>query len=484
MTKNLSDVLKAPIAWKHWATDPAVHAVLADMQSNILKGHGRDHTGNVFVSFKGMRPEAVAHLLRALAALVNSALDQLRGAEAFKAARISGGRVTCLFLSAGGYRALGLPQRQWPADPSFQAGMRGQGSKLADPPPDAWGEGAWSPGNPTPDAMILVADDDEDAVTRDLERVEGLLNGSGAKVLGVERGKAYRRKQDPRNPKGEGMENFGYADGRSQPLFLQEDVDAEPHKTHWNPSFPAAQFVIADPNGRSPFSCGSYFVFRKLDQNVAGFKGTEDQLGNALNNGERAGAMVVGRFEDGTPVTSFAAAQGGSPPNDFNYSEDADGRRCPFQAHIRKTNPRGDIQRKFGAPEAAERNPVIARRGITYGVRRQNGTDGDFQEDDRPGHGVGLLFMAYMANVAAQFEFIQASWANNVNFVVPQNGVDPVIGQAPAGQPVAKTKWRDGYLPSPRTVEFDFHGFVTLKGGEYFFAPSLSFLHTVGLPVA
>lgn len=62
--------------------------------------------------------------------------------------------------------------------------------------------------------------------------------------------------------------------------------------------------------------------------------------------GELAGALLVGRFEDGTPVT-FQGADGldDPVPNNFDYRGDMAGARCPFFAHIRKTNPRGDIAR-------------------------------------------------------------------------------------------------------------------------------------------
>ena len=72
----------------------------------------------------------------------------------------------------------------------------------------------------------------------------------------------------------------------------------------------------------------------------------------------------------------------------------------------------------------------MARRGITYGQRAYDETTNDFT--DRPSGGVGLLFMAYMARLDAQFEFTQATWANNRNFVTGAVGLDPVIGQVPA----------------------------------------------------
>ena len=117
----------------------------------------------------------------------------------------------------------------------------------------------------------------------------------------------------------------------------------------------------------------------------------------------------------------------------------------------------------------------MARRGITYGERR--GTPGDgFPEDDRPSGDVGLLFMAYMADITEQFEFTQAGWVNNADFVKPATGVDPVLSQR-ANRPgtPGDTKWTDGRTGN--TASYDFRTAVKLLGGEYFFAPSIGFLY-------
>ena len=80
--------------------------------------------------------------------------------------------------------------------------------------------------------------------------------------------------------------------------------------------------------------------------------------------------------------------------------------------------------------------------------------------------------MAYQSDIVDQFEFTQHIWANNPDFRSRGVGIDPIIGQ-PKGAGLQK-------YPSKYGVElgepFDFSGFVTMKGGEYFFAPSISFL--------
>ena len=94
-------------------------------------------------------------------------------------------------------------------------------------------------------------------------------------------------------------------------------------------------------------------------------------------------------------------------------------------------------------------------------------------QDDLPEHNVGLLFMAYMANIQEQFEFTQAAWAGNGDFVRGNTGIDAVIGQRDNRAGTTDLKWHDER--SGGEADFDFETAVTLQGGEYFFAPSIGF---------
>ncbi len=481
---DLDTILQTPISWKSAANDPDLRHFLQDLQANILKGHGRQHSGHIFLSFAGMAPEDVAGVVRTLALHCTSAYHQLLTNKR-NPPHLDGGPVRCLFLTAGGYKALGLAP---PAGAAFTAGMAAREAVLNDPPRGQWQETGWR--DAVPDAMFLVADANDDAVTGDLEAMEGWLNGTGARILVVERGLQQTRTFNPAlGP--EGVEHFGYVDGRSQPLFLAEDLANELHNV-WNAAFRPSQFIVADPHGSSGLSAGSYFVFRKLEQNVRGFNAAENALGRALygpgadeDELDRAGAMVVGRFEDGTPLTLNDSSMGIAPPNDFNYDGDAAGAKCPFHAHIRKTNPRGDVKRQFGLPDdSGDRNPIMARRGITYGPKRPMKADNsDFADVDshqEPEANSGLLFMAYMASIEAQFEFTQQSWADNKDFLTGNNGVDPVIGQT-ADAAARAHVYLDGWTSGAQPKTLSFGSFVTMKGGAYFFAPSLSFLRGVGM---
>jgi Dyp-type peroxidase family len=356
--------------------------------------------------------------------------------------------------------------------------------------------------------MFLIANAHPEPLEPELEAVEGWLNGTGVKILVIERGLQQTRNFQKNKP--EGVEHFGYVDGRSQPLFLAEDIDQEgvppepPATTdprqhvHWNPAFKPSQFITPDPNGKTPVSAGSFFVFRKLEQNVRGFNQAEETLGKQIFGAaanqdqlDRAGAMVVGRFEDGTPLVLSAKGLVQNVVNDFTYAGDPSGLKCPFHSHIRKVNPRNDIERILDiTDETGGRKPIMARRGITYGALRPHNADQSEFADagHEPEKDVGLLFMAYMASIENQFEFTQKSWANNPAFVsninpaknFPPNGIDPIIGQT-NNAAAQKHTYTDGWTPGAVSQELSFDKFVTLQGGEYFFAPSLSFLRGVGL---
>jgi len=466
--------LDAPLRWK--TANPFEQKVLENLQGNILKGHGRDHTTNVFVRF-GTDTKKSRRLLRELGNFhVTSAYKQLVATEAFKQGKGDGGVFCALFVSAHGYGALGLTFVAPAGNTIFvPGGMRDPGSlsKLGDPAPADW-ENHF---DKVIDAMVLVADDDPAHNAVRVAQIEALVAEAGGHVVHKQAGKAVR------NSVGNGLEHFGYVDGRSQPLMLMEDIETESREegiAHWDPTASLDKALVADPLANDPdnLSFGSFFIFRKLEQKVRDFKTQEqvlaDALGLAGEDRERAGALVVGRFEDGTPVTMSDEARGiVAPRNDFSYVGDAAGSRCPFHAHIRKTNPRGDTVREFGIAPDAERARLMARRSMPYGERRQ---DAQMRFSDAPSHGVGLLFMACQASIVEQFEFAQANWANDEGFVVGHTGIDPLAGQGGAVKHRLRAGWGDARAP---TLQQRMAGFVTLKGGEYFFVPSLAFFATL-----
>ena len=90
---------------------------------------------------------------------------------------------------------------------------------------------------------------------------------------------------------------------------------------------------------------------------------------------------------------------------------------------------------------------------------------------------VGLIFMCFQSNLAHQFAFIQSKWANNNAFVAPGTGVDPIIGQASATGDRSYNFPAEYEQPAATpTKPADFGDFVRMRGGEYFFCPSITFL--------
>jgi Dyp-type peroxidase family len=473
MSLNLNQTLSWTRSLAAATPDSAAElAMLNDLQGNILKGHGRHHTSNLFVAFDPKKRAAAKKFIAAISADVTSALDQLTQTQVFKASGVNGDTFVTVMLSATGYDALGATAAK-PDGAAFNAGMKTRG--LNDPTPSEWDKHFAGEVH----ALILIAA--ESAAQRDVERsaMAARINATAGavKLLNPD----FKEDGDALfNDDKNGIEHFGYVDGRSQPLALKEDLDKEERDnggiSNWNPAIPLSQLLVHCPGGRLAASHGSYFVFRKLDQNVKAFKAREADLAKALETrhglpldsmGERAGASVVGRFENGTAVTLSENEIKPIPPgaigvpNNFNYAADSAGLKCPFAGHIRKTNPRNDT--------ADSKDHLMARRGIPYGAQTP---------DNPPSKDVGLLFMAYQSSLENQFEFTQQAWVNNSNFRIGGTGIDPVIGQpkGPSGQ-----KWPVVYgkTLSDGRDDDDFSGFVTMRGGEYFFAPSISFLKSL-----
>lgn len=436
---------------------------LTSVQGNILKGHGRDHLALVFVQFGG-DPAKTRAWLAALttppaapdpnALVVTTHAEQMAQLAAYKSAGTQSLFVN-LFLTKSAYTKLGAAP---PADPRFQAGAKTATGILNDPPVTQWE----TPFQSDIDALLLLANDHQQHLAASIAAARAAVSAAGGTVLFVQHGDALR------NDDNNHVEHFGYVDGRSQPIFLAEDLLSEARDgdgiDSWNPGQDAFGVVLAqDALAADPMAFGSYFVFRKLEQNVRLFKETEGVLAGSLGlsgeDAERAGAMAVGRFEDGTPVL-LRPHDGLNDPvaNDFTYKRDPAGSRCPFHAHIRKMNPR----------DGSEQIRLIARRGIPFGHRNAD-------LSDRPEDGVGLLFMCFQQDLARQFEFLQTLWANNESFPAAGTGVDPVIGQT-GGAPPLPQSWPTEYANDAPTArrKFDFAGFVTMKGGEYFFCPSIT----------
>jgi Dyp-type peroxidase family len=465
--------------------DPGAESFLEGLQGNIIKGHGRDFTRHILLRMTG-DPQAVRRWIVDFAAQrVTTAAAARRSTEAWKARKKEdpGDSFEMFLLSADGYRHLGL-QLPVPSSPFsapeheqyFRLGMKNQhkvdqrARKYNDPPSTTW-EPAYQG---RIDAMYLLADDDEERLKRSADEVVGSIPGI-FEELTIEEGAVLRQTFESGE---KDIEHFGFQDGVSQPIMIQQDLEHELSargSTYWNPIAPLELALVPEP-GSEPDSIdrlGSFMVFRKLEQDVKAFWDTISRLTAQTGiEREKAGAMAVGRFRDGRPVVEpVSTVDPTADPNDFHYGLDPRGGRCPFHAHIRKTNPRGDVPCTVGASAEFERARRIVRRGITYGKRP------DLQPDstlDLPSKDVGLLFMCFQSNLD-QFT-IQQEGSDGDTFVRAGTGVDAVIGQplVREDQPPTAQTW-----PNTATrpeAKFLMANLVRMRGGEYFFAPSMTFL--------
>lgn len=456
---------------------PKYENLLNNLQSNILKSHARKNVRLVFLQFIGDDND-IKNWIKRLK--ITSAMDQKvasdQRAEDLKNGKETlhdGGLIQNIYFTHEGYEELGF-------DPSklkdggnrvFNQGMKSNKAKniLNDPPIDEWQREYRN----DIDSMILLADDNKDFVeNRIIELIESLDNI--AQVLAIERGETLPDEK----------EHFGYVDGISNSKFYKSDLSKASEKNggtnRWNPLRPLSEVLVPDPfTDEESDNFGSFLVYRKLAQNVEGFENevvelskkltlTPSQKAAGISKAEYAGALAVGRYRNGTPLAISDSASNSAMDlsNNFNYDdEDPGGNKCPFHAHIRKTNPRDEsrIIDKIIIPDR-----FITRRGIPYHVKETPNN-----KDEK-----GLLFMCFQSSLRKQFNFIQGTWSNAKRFPLFRGkpGLDPITGQEEDGI-VSKgdQSWPKSYN-AKEEVDFDFGLFVNMRGGEYFFSPSITFL--------
>lgn len=227
-----------------------------------------------------------------------------------------------------------------------------------------------------------------------------------------EKGKVLKENPPPPAGEPEAIEHFKYVDGISQPRFLENDLNREA----------AAKGGIETWNPLAPL--GLVLIpdpfTRKADcfGSFLVFRKLGQDPGGFLSN--IIHLAPNSQDQKGAEIvgrfkngaTILGVNGSGRLFNNFVY----EGNQCPVTAHVRAANPR----------LSEDRHRRIVRRGIPY-------------DDSTPAQEAkGMLFMCYQANIAEQFAFIQQRLASSQD----QN----------------------------------FTRFIKLKGGEYFFAPSLPFL--------
>lgn len=400
----------------------------------------------------------------------------------------------------------------------FNVGMAASREALADPDPHEWA--ILGPEKPV-DGMFLVtgatAAEVEDVIALRLAPAEQ----NGWVHVHTEVGTA-------RPEPFAGHEHFGYADGLSQPAVRGQSAPDVPLDPTTGPDLDQAEpgrnllwpgaFVFGLP-GQNPAAAeftgpgappdpdihftrnGAFLVFRRLRQDVPEFdlsvKAAAAKIQAAITprgdepSADLVGAQLVGRWRSGAPLINAphaddqAVAKGTVGALDFDFDADRAGLLCPWAAHIRKAYPRDDVPGNIGptqtaveAAGAATQTHRMMRRGITFGpeLTENEALTGSTTEER------GLLFAAYLTDIAAQFEFVQKDWINDTSHIQPGAGVDAIVGQSQADAELP-FKFAMPFVNSGDKAELTMGRFVHMEGGEYFFAPSLTTIISLGMDV-
>ena len=372
-------------------------------------------------------------------------------------------------ISYAGLEALGVPQNSLESFPeAFRVGMAARAQELRDDRRQRSEElGTAVRQRPDPhrtDAYSAIPRKNGGASSLPLaSSIEGL---HGISVLAV---------QDFGAQPGD-LNSLGYKDGIDQPAIEGSGVDPLPGQGR---PIKAGEFILGYPGeagvplpmpqpdilGRN----GTFVGFRKYQSRVGAFNRFLRANGSTEAERELLAAKLVGRWRSGAPLTLAPdvddPALGADPQrnNDFDYSNDPHGRQAPFGCHIRRMNPRDTKLTRLTDVNIHR----LIRRGTTYG--KPYDPNALSAEDDEVPRGAIFLFIS--AKAMATIEFLQQEWINDGDFIGAGGERDPIIGRQEEGATFTIPK-----EPVRRRI----HGIETfnvLRGGEYFFMPSISALN-------
>jgi Dyp-type peroxidase family len=466
---------------------------LTDIQGNILRGYRHQKFAR-FMPFRILSAREGREFLGQLLPLITPGDWGAAGRP---------DTTTNVAISFPGLCALELPYECLVTFPvEFQEGMRARARRLGDTEdsaPENW-DPPWNGDRVHLVVMVYgVSEATRQARSDQISRIVHDINAAaGADVI------APLRHQDAQWLMIDGTltrkEHFGFLDGISNP-----DVEGVPRNGPGddigNPNeqgvfrkIPPGEFILGYPGeggevapmplprifGRN----GTYLVMRKLEQHVETFRAFLDQQSSFLQQvpagvkpKEFLAAKMMGRWQDGSPLVRYPDGPGREPENGFGYTGDLTGAACPLGAHIRRANPRDSLG--FGG-KVMSRHRLI-RRGIPYGTYLSHPDDdhppGGQPEPhapapatDEPAEQRGIMFLAYNSGID-QFEFVQETWINFGDDFQQGNDMDPIVGSRGDGRMMIPGDERTGRRPF---LCWDIPRFVTTKGGDYFFVPSLT----------
>ena len=313
---------------------------------------------------------------------------------------------------------------------------------------------------------ISIFSDTEEKWRRAMELARRQYHGmSGLEVVGT---------QDFGGQPGD-LNPLGYKDSIGQPAIEGSGVDPLPGQGR---PIKAGEFIFGYPGeagvplampqpevlGRN----GTFLGFRKYQTLVGTFNRFLRDHAQTDEDRELLAAKLVGRWRSGAPLTLAPAkdnpALGEDPQrnNDFNYANDPEGNQAPLGCHMRRMNPRDT-----NMPVLTDVNiHRIIRRSTTFGAPYDPSALSE--RDDQVARGLYFLFIS--AKAMATMEFLQREWINSGNFTGLGEERDPIVGLQQEGATFSIPKH-----PVRRRVH-GIQSFNVLRGGEYFFMPSLSAL--------
>ena len=414
---------------------------------------------------------------------------------------------TCLNLAFtyDGLKALGLDQPTLDTfSTEFREGMthpyksRVLGDR-GDNAPALWD---WGGSNPSAIHLLLMLYATDDAkLMAFYDSLAGAFTDHGVALI---------RKLDTftlKDEQGGFREHFGFRDAIGQPIVEGLSKTGLPDNT-----IKAGEFILGYPNeyglvtesptvsaqrdrqnwlpngqngaqahdlGRN----GSYVVFRQLGQKVQAFWQFLDgvtQQADGTSDPEacvRLASKIVGRWPSGTPLVDAPDRDHSDieDKNEFAYHHaDPHGFKCPLGAHIRRSNPRDSLEPQPGTPKSIAINKThrLLRRGRTYGKPVADSLKPqDMMNTEETGER-GIHFICISANIARQFEFVQQTWLNNPKFNGLYNDTDPLVGDRAPGNVETATHFTEQAQPVRKRVT-GLPNFVVVRGGAYFFLPSL-----------
>jgi Dyp-type peroxidase family len=433
---------------------------LDDIQATVLRYRPEPYYGTHVMLHVEDAP-AGREFLRDLRPQVDSAAQWWKASEPW----------ISVAIAYTGLEALGLPEASLQSFPeAFREGMAAHADRLLDDgdnDPKHWDEPF---GTGRIHIAVSVFSDSEDTWRRAMHSARKHYEGRpGLKVLTTQ---DFGAQPGDLNP-------LGYKDSIGQPAI--EGSGVEPLPGQGRP-IKAGEFVLGYPGesgeplpapapdvlGRN----GTFVGLRKYQSRVGTFNRFLRAHAGTDEERELLAAKLVGRWRSGAPLT--LAPTHDNPElgadarrnNNFTYAGDPDGRQVPLGSHMRRMNPR-DTELQVLTDVNLHR---IIRRSTTYGVPYD--PDDVSKQDDEVERGLYFIFIS--AKAMATLEFLQQEWINQGNFVGLGDERDPNVGLQEDG----------AVFTIPREpVRRRIHGIETfnvLRGGEYFFMPSLSALKWIG----